>query len=159
MPCITAMQLRSSVSPAGTQPAFDVAVVGFDPVIAIAARSLPTALCQATLALEFPDRRRIAPQPVSREHVQRSIVGVCQSPLQKQLGGFAVARFGEVEIDGLSTARNRQLALVVTHSFYNRYFIGALPGIVVAGACLLYREFWRSVGHFMDSCDISHCLE
>lgn len=33
------------------------------------------------------------------------------------------------------------LAVFVTHAFYNRYLIGALPGIALAFACLLYRQF------------------
>jgi hypothetical protein len=33
------------------------------------------------------------------------------------------------------------MALVVPHSFFNRYFIGVLPGIAIRVTCLLYRQF------------------
>jgi len=36
------------------QPALDVAVIGFDPIITVAARSLAAAARQATLGLQFP---------------------------------------------------------------------------------------------------------
>ena len=38
------------------------------------------------------------------------------------------------------------LAQLVTHFFYNRYIIGAVPGIAVALTCLFWRH-WRESGH------------
>jgi hypothetical protein len=35
------------------------------------------------------------------------------------------------------------VATLVTHAFYNRYFIGMLPGVAVALACALWRHFHR----------------
>jgi hypothetical protein len=72
------------------QPPFDVAVIGFDPVIAIALGSLTIAPRDAPLGLEFPKRRWIAPQAIPGEYLRRPVVRVGQCLFQEQLGGFAI---------------------------------------------------------------------
>jgi hypothetical protein len=62
-----------------TQPTLHLPVIGFDPVIAVAASSLPAPPYNATVELEFPDRRRIAAQAISGEYARRAVVGVSQS--------------------------------------------------------------------------------
>src|SRR5262245_33590066 len=88
----------------GTQPPLNVTVIGFDTVIAVAARSLTATPRHMTIGLKFTNGRWITPQSVSRDNVRRSVVGVRQCPAQEQLGGLAVACFGQIEIDGLTTA-------------------------------------------------------
>jgi hypothetical protein len=91
----------------GTQPAIDVAVIGFDTVIAVAARSLTASLRHTPFGLELTNGRWVTPQSVSRENVRWWVVGVRQYFLQEQLGGLAVARLGEVEVDRLAMAIHR----------------------------------------------------
>ena len=91
----------------GTQPALDVAVIGFDTVIAVAVRSLTASLRHTTFGLELTNGRWVTPQSVSRENVRWWIVGVRQCFLQEQLGGLAVALLGELEVDGLAMAIHR----------------------------------------------------
>src|SRR5215472_17935452 len=82
-------------------------VIGFDPVIAIRARPLPTMLPHAVLDLQFSNRRRITSQAVSGKHVWRWIVRIGHRSSQEQLGGFAIARLRQVEIYGLALAVHR----------------------------------------------------
>src|SRR5215472_8067886 len=82
-------------------------VIGFDPVIAIRARPLPTMLPHAALDLQFSNRRRITSQPVSGKHLWRWIVRIGHRSSQEQLGGFAIARLRQVEIHGLALAVHR----------------------------------------------------
>jgi hypothetical protein len=86
------------------QPPLNVPVIGFDPVIAVAASSLSAPRHNATLALKFPDRRRIAPQATSGEYTRSSVVRVGQCLLQEQLGCLTITSFREVEIDSLAIA-------------------------------------------------------
>src|ERR1044071_6659123 len=59
-----------------SQPPLHVAVIGFDPVITIKARTLPTTLPHATLAPQLSNCRRIAPQAVSGKHMWWWIVRI-----------------------------------------------------------------------------------
>jgi hypothetical protein len=86
------------------QPPFDVAVIGFDAVIAIAPGSLTIAPRDAPLGLEFPKRRWIAPQAIPGEYLRRPVVRVGQCLFQEQLGGFAITPLGEVEVYRLALA-------------------------------------------------------
>ena len=60
----------------GTQPALDVAVIGFDTVIAVAVRLLTASLRHTTFGLELTNGRWVTPQSVSRENVRWWVVGV-----------------------------------------------------------------------------------
>ena len=79
------------------QPALDVTVIGFDPIITVAARSLAATARQATLGL-LPDCGWITAHAITGEDVREPVVGIGQCFLQKQLGSFAVPCFGEVEV-------------------------------------------------------------
>jgi hypothetical protein len=54
----------------------DVAVIGFDPVITIAAHSLTAMPPHAAVGLQLSNRRRIAPEAISRKYVWRRIVRI-----------------------------------------------------------------------------------
>src|SRR5215467_9416910 len=75
---------------------------GLDAVIAVAPCSLTTVPSYASLGLQFANRRRIAPQSISDQHVRRPIVGIGQSLFEEDLGRFPVARLRQVEIDRLA---------------------------------------------------------
>jgi hypothetical protein len=46
------------------QPPFYVSVIGFDGIIRVAARSMPTTAVDSAFFLQFSNGGRIAPQPV-----------------------------------------------------------------------------------------------
>ena len=72
-------------------------VIGFDPIITVAARSLAATARQATLGL-LPDCGWITAHAITGEDVREPVVGIGQCFLQKQLGSFAIPCFGEVEV-------------------------------------------------------------
>src|SRR5215469_13359747 len=72
---------RGSGSLHGTQPSFNVTVIGFDAVIAVATRPLTTPLRHTTVGLQFTNGRRTTPQSVSRKDQRRLIVGIGQCPM------------------------------------------------------------------------------
>ena len=110
-----------------------MAVIGFDPVIAIRARPLPTMLPHAALDLQFSNRRWITSQPVSGKHVWRWIVRIGHRSSQEQLGGFAIARLRQVEVDlGWSPGLRQTVKTLLT---VRCKFIVADPGTDLGWAC------------------------
>ena len=89
------------------QSPFDVAVIGFDPVIAVGAGSLAAVARDLTVCLEFPKCGWIAAQTIAGEYVGRSVIGVCQRSFQEQFGGLAIPRLRKIEIDRLALAMFR----------------------------------------------------
>ena len=66
-----------------------MAVIRFDPVIAVASGSLAASPRQATLGLQFPECGWITAQAITGKDVRKAGVGIRQCFLQKQLGGLA----------------------------------------------------------------------
>jgi hypothetical protein len=73
------------------EPSFDMAVIGFDPVITVTARPLTTSPSHMALVLKLVNRRRIAPQTVSGEYAWRLVVRVGQRVLQEHFGCGSVS--------------------------------------------------------------------
>ena len=63
----------------GPKPSLDGAVVRFDPVVTVASCSLAATAMQLTFFLQFVDGRRIAAQPVAREHSRRPVIRIRES--------------------------------------------------------------------------------
>src|SRR5215469_9541234 len=78
----------------GTQTALDVAVIGFDTVLAVAVRSLTASLRHTTFGLELTNSRWVTPQSVSGENVRWWIVGVRQCFCRNSLAASR-SRFSE----------------------------------------------------------------
>jgi hypothetical protein len=78
----------------GSQSPFDVAVVGLNAVIRVAAGSMTAGAAELAFLLQFSNGRGIASQSVSGAHVWRPIIGIGQSSLQEAFGGFPIAGFG-----------------------------------------------------------------
>jgi len=72
------------------QFALHMAVIGFNPVVRVSTRSLPAAELQIAFVLQFPKRRRVAPQAITGEDADRAIVGILHRLLQEDLGRFAI---------------------------------------------------------------------
>src|SRR5262245_20804910 len=83
-----------------------MAVIGFDPVIAVATGPLTTSPCYLALDLEFPNCSRIASQTIPGDYLWRLVVRVRQCLLQEQLGSYPVSRLGQVEVDRLPVTIN-----------------------------------------------------
>jgi hypothetical protein len=64
------------------ESALDVAVIGFDSVIAVRIGSMAAVVRDATFSLQFADRRRITPQTIAGELTWRAVVGVRQMPFE-----------------------------------------------------------------------------
>ena len=76
-----------------TKSAFDVPVIGLDPVIRVAPGSLLASAIHMTFLLQFADGGRVAAQTVPRENVEGAIVRIRHRPLEEGLRGFTITRF------------------------------------------------------------------
>ena len=90
-----------------SESALHMPMVRLDPVIGKTMRSLTAAPLHLSLGLEFSKRRGVAAQAISGKHVWRPIIRIRQSLLQEDLRCFAIARFRQIEIDGLAMSVNR----------------------------------------------------
>jgi hypothetical protein len=90
-----------------TQSPFDVAVIGFDSIIAVAPGSLTAVASNVSLRLEFPKCGGIATQTVAGEYIEYmrwSVIRARQRSFQEQLGGLTISRFRKKEVDRLPLA-------------------------------------------------------
>jgi hypothetical protein len=77
----------------GAQAPLHVAVIRFNPVVTVSLGSLLAATMEVAFLLQFANSSRIAAQSIPSENPRRFIIGIGQSTLEEELGGFAIPAF------------------------------------------------------------------